>query len=424
MSQLLRRCTTAALACFSGYLLHPTQATARAQAPTQAAAPLPNAAPAASDVASSGSIDPKARALINQMVMAYRSLKSYSGNVLVRGTGQPGLFPLNATITVKKPNQIAIVVTKKQDTTRILSDGTHLFTLSSREKTHFVKMAAPDGAEALPRVIALSGVAGAGALPILLAGQNPLAPSEQFLKSLSVSQAGTAGNTPVETVEAQFEGPQGKATFMFVIGKEDCLLRQMTITQTMGGQSSSFVETHTDVKANPNLSEAAFVFVPPPGAKEVASPGVPKYNPRLEPGAAPPSFQVKDREGKLIRLDQFQGKVVLLNFWATWCDGCIKELPFLLAAHDRFKNLGFEVINISLDQAEDRDKLTTFLHKNKLPGRQVYEGRSWQSEVADLYGVRSVPFTVILGRDGIIASDVRGVKLEPAIQAALAKSGR
>ncbi len=108
------------------------------------------------------------------------------------------------------------------------------------------------------------------------------------------------------------------------------------------------------------------------------------------------------------------GKVVLVDFWATWCGPCVAELPNVLAAWDKYHDRGFEVVGISLDQ--DRDALEGFLKEREIPWTILHEepkGEGWQHPLATYYGITGIPTVILVGRDGkVITMDVRGEKLE------------
>jgi peroxiredoxin len=133
-----------------------------------------------------------------------------------------------------------------------------------------------------------------------------------------------------------------------------------------------------------------------------------------------PDFEVKDTAGKPLSLAAYKGKVILLDFWATWCGPCITELPNLLEAYEKHHAAGFEIIGISLDS--DRSKLDNFVKQKKMNWPQHFDGKGWQNELAQKYGINSIPATYLLDREGkIIGTGLRGKKLEEAVAAAVAK---
>jgi thiol-disulfide isomerase/thioredoxin len=141
----------------------------------------------------------------------------------------------------------------------------------------------------------------------------------------------------------------------------------------------------------------------------------------LAVGAPFPDFAEKDLDGKPISVAGFKGKVVLVDFWATWCGPCRGELPNVIATYKKHHPEGFEIIGVSLDS--DRDKLETFLKQTDgMTWQQYFDGQGWANKLAAKYGVESIPFAVLVGPDGkIIGKSLRGEALENAVATSLAK---
>lgn len=114
----------------------------------------------------------------------------------------------------------------------------------------------------------------------------------------------------------------------------------------------------------------------------------------------------KTLDGKDFDFSKYKGKVVLVDFWATWCGPCVAEIPNVKEAYDKYHDKGFEVIGVSLDQR--RVALDEFLEKNELPWVQLHEEGEF-NKLASHYGVSAIPFIVLVGRDGkIISTEARG----------------
>ena len=153
-------------------------------------------------------------------------------------------------------------------------------------------------------------------------------------------------------------------------------------------------------------------------AKQAASQ---KIQAGLAPGAAFPDFAEKDLSGQPLSVAALKGKVVLVDFWATWCPPCRAELPNVIATYKKHHGEGFEIIGVSLDS--ERDTLDAFLKKTDgMTWPQYFDGQGWTNKLAVKYGVESIPFAVLIGPDGkIIGKELRGEALETAVSAALAK---
>jgi thiol-disulfide isomerase/thioredoxin len=138
----------------------------------------------------------------------------------------------------------------------------------------------------------------------------------------------------------------------------------------------------------------------------------------LTNGAKFPDFSEKDLLGNPLSVSKYEDKVVLVDFWATWCVPCVAELPNIIKAYNKHHSNGFEVIGISLDQ--DEQKLKSFLKAKEIPWVQYFDGKGWQNKLAAKYGINSVPATFLLDREGkIIGQDLRGEALEEALTKAL-----
>ncbi|MBK1855934.1 TlpA family protein disulfide reductase [Verrucomicrobiaceae bacterium 5K15] len=127
-------------------------------------------------------------------------------------------------------------------------------------------------------------------------------------------------------------------------------------------------------------------------------------------------------QGEEIDLAAMKGKVVLIDFWATWCGPCIAELPHVMKTYEKYHEQGFEVIGISLDKKSDRAKLEAFIEKRKMPWPQHFEEEQSGNRFAIEYGITSIPATFLIGKDGtIVATNLRGEALEKTVGEHIAK---
>jgi thiol-disulfide isomerase/thioredoxin len=129
--------------------------------------------------------------------------------------------------------------------------------------------------------------------------------------------------------------------------------------------------------------------------------------------------------GKPFDQKSLAGKVVLVDFWATWCGPCVAEIPNVLEQYEKYHKDGFEVVGISLDQ--EREALEKFVDEQKLPWPILFEepkGDGWQHPLATFYGISGIPTVVLIGRDGnVITLDARGEKLGERLDALFKKAG-
>jgi peroxiredoxin len=141
-------------------------------------------------------------------------------------------------------------------------------------------------------------------------------------------------------------------------------------------------------------------------------------------GGTGPDFTEADTSGKMVSLNSFRGKYVLIEFWASWCAPCRAESPNVLKVFNQYKGKNFTVIGVSLDGVTDRDKWLAAIQKDGLPWTQVSDLNGWNDRAAVLYlvGQSGIPQNFLLDPNGkIIAKGLRGSNLEDELEKVLGK---
>ncbi len=134
-------------------------------------------------------------------------------------------------------------------------------------------------------------------------------------------------------------------------------------------------------------------------------------------GKAFPAFPAgkKTTDGQDLTLERFKGKVLLVDFWATWCPPCRAEVPEIVKTYKAYKDKGFEVVGISFD--EDKSAFESYLKENEMPWPQYFDGKGWENEVGPTYGIQSIPAMYLLDGEGkVVSTDLRSGKLEEELK--------
>jgi thiol-disulfide isomerase/thioredoxin len=130
-------------------------------------------------------------------------------------------------------------------------------------------------------------------------------------------------------------------------------------------------------------------------------------------GKPAPAIVAKDLQGKTFRLSDLKGKYVLLDFWATFCGPCLKELPNLKAVYGKYHEKGLEIVSISLD--EKLEPVRDFVKENKIPWREIHNNTAG-ADVVESFRVNNIPVTFLIAPDGRVARlDLTGEGLDKAL---------
>lgn len=215
------------------------------------------------------------------------------------------------------------------------------------------------------------------------------------------------------------------------VGVDDGFARK---TVMLGADDTPFMTTEfKNVVLNPVLDDGLFEYTPPEGVEimdmsKMLDGGLAgdqsseEFGREYDVGDVARDFEAAGLDGTAFKLSDYRGKIVLLDFWATWCGPCITELPNVIEAYETHHPEGFEIIGISLD--DDRAALDNFLSgRPAMSWVQVFDGLGWKSRIGELYGVNAIPHTLLLDKEGkVYAKDLRGPALSSAVVKLLAAS--
>ncbi len=403
--------------------LAPVVASARSHAKTPPAAPFLE-------------IDPAARQLLNQAREKYASLRSLSFEVSSQAGGEK---TGRSTVRFQAPNSLVLTQERNGKTQTITCFGNRIFV--DRGAT-FSDLSIPNAAGLptlqVPRQTVLDLVSGVGAEGTGVG--NTIADwlqNEAILDDPRLAESGKKHGfrvrvstlapkaingallrgikTQILPTNANSSASASERILWFDL--QAPLLRRVEGSFSLKNEKPTvLVDTLFNQRLNPTFSPAAFDFAPGNRIPEQDTSPF-HYDPRLVVGAHPYEFSAKSLSGQTIAPSDYRGKVLLLDFWATWCEPCVESLPELQGVYRKYHGQGLEVVGVSLD--EDQGQLQGFVKAHKIPWPQVFDGKAWQSGVPNIYGVKAIPFFLIVGRDGEIAAVNPRDDLEGAAKRAL-----
>ena len=369
---------------------------------------------------------PDPRDLVRQASQAIKRYPSYQLESIVKIEMNGGVIhnkmEMPSSVSVRRPDHMRVESRSRAGTVTIVSDGEHTWYYVSTAKEYVERVAS-----ASPE----SAVGNAGIVP------KNLPDVAKSIKSVRITGEDTlivAGEKmPCWVIETIFDQivlidppiliEEGKQISW--IRKSDSLSLQNTFEATLElpgvdepVRMTQSTET-TALRLNVSLPDSLFVFTPPANARETADwtlPGIVK--PDLV-GKTAPDFRGTTLDGADVALEDLKGKVVLLDFWASWSVPCRRELPVLEKLHHEFGDSGLRVVGINV--GDDAPAVKKFLGGTPLsyPIVPMDDG----AELIAKLSVNSLPTTVLIDREGKIASYEVGARGEAALRADLEKLG-
>jgi thiol-disulfide isomerase/thioredoxin len=122
----------------------------------------------------------------------------------------------------------------------------------------------------------------------------------------------------------------------------------------------------------------------------------------FKPGTISPKFNFPDVNGKLVSLDDLKGKYVYVDVWATWCAPCKKEIPFLKELNSQYEGKDLEIVSLSIDKIDDKEKWLAMVKNENLQGIQLLANQEWNSDFVKDYNIQGIPRFILIDKDGKI----------------------
>lgn len=325
--------------------------------------------------------------VLQDVRQAYGKVQSLKATVQVKAGGQV----MVSTVQFLRPGQF--VVETKQDGNPVqsyISDGKTYTTYNPAQK-NYTQQEVPAETPLLGRHLTFAGFAGIALEPKF--GEMLEDYCQTTFEKAQAKGSQKVGDVPCRVVELAGK----KGTMTLFLGTKDGLVYRMVYKMSDG---NSYEEQVTSLQVNPNIARTTFAFKPPAGATKVE----PKKReteetPSLQ-GQEAPNFTLTDLEGNSVTLSDLKGKVVFLEFWATWCPPCRESLPHTQSLSQHEKAKSDDLVVLAINAREEVEQVKQFM---KEKGFTFHVLLDKDGAVLDKYKVQGIPTFVLIDREGKVA---------------------
>ncbi len=355
---------------------------------------------------------------MDEAVKAYAALPQLSQTFIVTGSADGKVVPANSAdglFAFQKPSGARIEY-KSGDTNQVyVADGA-IFTYLINPTRYLQN---PMKRNSIRNVLESMPSSADTPLSLLVDGRNPI--SDATAPQWQSARLDSKDGLPGVVLLGPPRGARKSASFAFYLDPQTKLLARveasLEVTSQEDGKTVLNSEVTTFAPNDTAITPATFQYAPGPGITQFYA-----YDKNLVVGAQPYALSGTTLDDKTVSLDDYKGRVVLLDFWATWCPPCRAELPNVIANYKKYHAQGFDVVSISVDDEESEATLRQFVTAAGMTWPQLYDKSYFQGPNARAYSVKALPVALLIGKDGKIAAiSPRGDDLEPEILAALAK---
>lgn len=327
--------------------------------------------------------------VMQQIRQAYEKVQSLRATVQMK-MGETFV----ASVQFVRPKQFLVQVTQNGKLVQsFISDGTTFTTYDAQQKT-YTQQPVPEDKPLTGGHLTFAGFAALAMEPQF--GQILEGFLQQSFEKVQAKGAQKVGATPCRVVELTGKG----GTMTLFLGQKDGLVYRMVYKMPDG---DTYEEVVTTLQLNPSIQKTAFAFKPPAGAKKAEAPTAAQ---RAEEdttslkGQEAPNFTLTDMEGNEVSLSSLRGKVVFLDFWATWCPPCRQSLPHTQSLSQHEKAKSGDLMVLAVNAREELDTVKKFMQDNKYSFRVLMDK---EGIVLNAYKVQGIPTFVLIDREGKVA---------------------
>lgn len=326
--------------------------------------------------------------VMQQIRQAYDKVQSLRATVQMKMGGETFV----ASVQFVRPKQFLVQVTQNgKPVQSFISDGTTFTTYDAQQKT-YLQQPVPEDKPLAGGHLNFAGFAAMALEPQF--GQILEAFAERSFNNAQAKGAQKVGTTPCRVVELTGEG----GTMTLLLGQKDGLVYKMVYKTSDG---DTYEEVVTALQLNTPVQKTAFAFKPPADAKKV-EPGqqAERDDTTSLKGQEAPNFTLTDMEGNEVSLSSLRGKVVFLDFWATWCPPCRNSLPHTQSLSQHEKAKSGELVVLAVNAREELDTVKKFMQDNSYSFRVLMDK---EGAVLNAYKVQGIPTFVLIDREGKVA---------------------
>ncbi len=339
---------------------------------------------------------PDPRAILEQADAAVRAIKviRYEANSEADGLLKSQLDPMRGTVTMvttSEPQFPKVLIDAKVMSgqgsepvpVQIACDGRFATVVHYGEKT-YVRRELPAGIMLLNK-----------ALPLLIREFTFKPPFRRELEAVSLKYVGTekVGDVECDVVHAVYAEDGGEVRWH--IGKADHVPRRVRRSFESPVGKTSMTTTVLSLETLPDVEPGLFHLEKPPGFREVGPPGSEHL---LPVGSAAPDWTLKTPDGQEVTLQSLRGKIVLLDFWATWCGPCIRSMPHLQKLHEKYRDKPVAILGVNCYERDRRVDPAAFFKQRGLTYGLLLKG----GRVAQAYMAKGIPTFYLIDPGGKI----------------------